>query len=142
MTATVKCVDYFYVTVQDKPGQAYKVLAELASHDVSLLAFGAIPMGPFETQLTLFPDNTGRLANALDRVGLTLQGPHSALLVQGDDRLGALVEIHRTLSDAGINIYASSGVTDGKNGFGYVLYLRADDLSAAADLLHASWTRP
>ena len=141
MTANVKCVDYFYVTVQDKPGQAYKVLAELASHGVNLLAFGAIPLGPVETQLTLFPESTGRLANALDRLGFTLQGPHSALLVQGDDRLGALVDIHRTLSDAGINIYASNGVSDGKEGFGYVVYLKPEDLSAAADLLHASWSR-
>jgi hypothetical protein len=141
MTANVQCVEYFYVTVQDKPGQAYRLLAELASQDVNLLAFGAVPMGPFETQLTLFPDHTGRLANAVDRLGLTLQGPHSAIMVQGDDRLGALVEIHRRLSDAGINIYASSGVTDGKSGFGYVIYLKPEDLSAASDILNAAWSR-
>lgn len=141
MTAKVTCIEYFYVTVQDKPGQAYRILAELASQDVNLLAFGAVPMGPYETQLTLFPDNSGRLASAIDRLGLTLQGPHSALLVQGDDRLGALVDIHRTLRDSGINIYASNGVTDGSNGFGYVIYLRPEDLNRAADLLHAAWSR-
>jgi hypothetical protein len=134
-------VDYFYVTVQDKPGQAYKLLAELASADVNLLAFGVVPMGTLETQLTLFPEHTGYLANAVDKLGLTLQGPRSALLVQGDDKLGALTDIHRTLSDAHINIYASNGVTDGKGGYGYIIYVRPEDLEKAAELLNARWTR-
>lgn len=141
MAVTVKCVDYFYVTVQDKPGQAYKLLSDLASADINLLAFGAVPMGPMETQLTLFPEHTGHLANVVDKLGLTLQGPHSALMVQGDDKLGALIEIHRTLSDAKINIYASNGVTDGRDGYGYVIYLRPEDLNRAADLLDARWAR-
>lgn len=141
MAATVRCVDYFYVTVADRPGEAYKLLAEFASAEVNLLAFGAIPVGPTDTQLTVFPESTGRMANTIERLGLTIHGPHSALLVQGDDQLGALVDIHRTLSDASINIYASNGVTDGQGGYGYVIYIRPEDLNRAADLLDARWTR-
>jgi len=141
MTATVKCVDYFYVTVPDRPGQAYRLLAELASAEVNLLAFGAIPMGPSGTQLTVFPESTGRMANIIDRRGLTLHGPHSALLVQGDDQLGALIEIHRKLRDASINIYASHGVTDGQGGYGYVIYVNNEDIKKAAEVLGATWTR-
>jgi hypothetical protein len=140
MTVTVKCVDYFYVTVQDKPGEAYKLLAKLASADINLLAFGIVPMGTLETQLTLFPEHTGYLANAVDKLGLTLQGPRSAILVQGDDKLGALIEIHRKLSEENINIYASNGVTDNKGGYGYIIYLRPEDLNRAAELLDASRT--
>jgi hypothetical protein len=141
MGASVKCVDYFYVTVPDRPGQAYRLLSELASADVNLLAFGAVPMGATDTQLTVFPESTGRMANIVDRLGLTLHGPHSAILVQGDDQLGALIEIHRKLRDASINIYASNGVTNGRGGYGYIIYLHPEDLKKAADLLGATWTR-
>jgi hypothetical protein len=141
MAANVKCVDYFYVTVPDQPGQAYRLLAELASAEVNLLAFGAIPVGPTDTQLTLFPESSGRMANSIERLGLMIHGPHSALLVQGDDQLGALVDIHRRLSDARINIYASNGVTNGAGGYGYVIYIRPEDFNRAVDLLDARWTR-
>jgi len=141
MGVTVRCVDYFYVTVQDEPGQAYKLLSELASAEVNLLAFGVVPMGTAETQLTLFPEHTGYLANVIDKLGLIMHGPRSAILVQGDDQLGALTEMHRKLSDAGINIYASNGVTDGRGGYGYIIYLRPEDLKRASDLLDARWTR-
>ena len=43
---------------------------------------------------------------------IVLVGPHRAFLVQGDDHLGALAEIHRRLFEGNINVYASSGVTE------------------------------
>ncbi|MBU1495091.1 MAG: hypothetical protein KJ956_14135, partial [Actinobacteria bacterium] len=66
-----------------------------------------------------------------------LNGPHRALLIQGDDELGALVEIHRRLFDAGINVASSSGITDGCKGYGYVVYLRREDIDRALSLLEA-----
>jgi hypothetical protein len=50
--------------------------------------------------------------------GLSLEGPHRALLVQGDDELGAFASVHERLFKAGIDIYASSGVIDGRGSFG------------------------
>jgi hypothetical protein len=61
-----------------------------------------------------------------------LTGPHHALLVQGDNELGALVEVHRKLADANVNVYASTGVTDTRQGFGYLLYVKPDEFKAAA----------
>jgi len=62
---------------------------------------------------------------------LRLDGPHPALLVQGDDELGALAAIHRKLSDADIPVFSSSGVTDGSGRFGYVLHIRPDAVERA-----------
>lgn len=58
-------------------------------------------------------------------------------LSRGDDKLGAFADIHRMLSDEQINVYASSGVTDGRGGFGYVLYVRPEDYQRAAVVLGA-----
>jgi hypothetical protein len=63
--------------------------------------------------------------------GLVLDGPHPALLVQGDDELGALAEVHGRLYQAGVDVYASSGVTDGRGTYGYVIYVREDQVQEA-----------
>jgi hypothetical protein len=67
--------------------------------------------------------------------GMTLIGPHAAFLVQGSDELGALVEVHRKLYDADVNIFSSYGVTDGKSCYGYVIYVRPDQYDEAAAAL-------
>ncbi|RMG45705.1 MAG: hypothetical protein D6718_06835 [Acidobacteria bacterium] len=135
MSVEVRRVDYYHVTVRDRPGAAFRLLSRLARDQVNLLAFGAAPAGPDCAQLTVFPDDSGRLAASAERAGLTLEGPHAALLVRGDDRLGALAELHRRLADAGINVYSSHGVSTGGGSFGYLLYLRPDDVERALAVL-------
>jgi hypothetical protein len=49
--------------------------------------------------------------------------------------LGALAEIHKRLRDANVNIYASTGVTDGEGRYGYVIYVREEDHQSAAKAL-------
>jgi hypothetical protein len=135
MAVTIRRVDYFNTTVEDQPGEAYKLLSELARLGLNLLAFAAVPVGPTRTQLTLFPEDTAKTAAAADRASLQLDGPHAALLVQGDDELGALAAIHEKLYESGVNVYASTGVTDGQGAFGYVLYVRPDQFDRAARTL-------
>ncbi|MCP3978089.1 MAG: hypothetical protein GY716_01990 [bacterium] len=134
MAAQIRGVEYFYAMVKDQPGEAYKLLAQLASSHVNLMAFNCVPMGP-ETQLMLFPETTESLAHAAQESGTVLQGPHRAFLVHGEDELGALAGIHVKLADAGVSVYSSNGVTDGKGGFGYVLFVRPNDYDTAAHAL-------
>ena len=135
MAINVARVQYFHVAVKDEPGAAFRILTELAGAEVNLLGFTATPTGPENTQLTLFPERPEELATVADRLGLCMVGPHHAFIVRGDDRLGALAELHQTLFDAKINVYASSGVSDGKGHFGYVLYVRGQDYETAAHAL-------
>src|SRR5579864_2602725 len=88
MACDVRRVDYFYTTVADQPGRAYELLKTLADLGINLLAFAAVPIGPLYTQLTLFPQDRGKLAHEAQSAGLVLDGPHPALMVQGDDELG------------------------------------------------------
>jgi hypothetical protein len=135
MGFSIRRVDYYYTTVKDQPGEAYKSLSQLAELGINLLAFTAIPVGPLHTQLTLFPEDTLKLSNEAERFGLILDGPHPALLVQGDDELGALATIHVKLFEADVNVYASTGVTDGKGSYGYVLYIRPEQYERATKAL-------
>jgi hypothetical protein len=135
MAFNIRRVDYFYTNVKDQPGEAYKLLTSLAELGIDLLAFTAVPIGPLHTQLSLFPEDSLKLQNEANKAKLVLDGPHPALLVQGDDELGALANIHMKLYEADINIYASNGVTDGQGSYGYVLYVKEEDHERATRAL-------
>ena len=135
MPTHVSRAEYFYCVVRDRPGEAYNLLTRLAASGVNLLAFNAVPMGDEKTQLMIFPDNASSLARVAEKEGLQLDGPQHALLIRGDDELGALAEIHRDLADAQVNVSASSGITDGEGGYGYVVYVATDDFSRATAAL-------
>ena len=137
MAFTIRPVEYYYVNVRDELGAAYGVLAQLAERGVHLHAFTAVPSGPSLAQFALFPADPNKLDAEARSTGLPLDGPHHALLVQGDDELGALASVHERLFKAGVDIYASSGVTDGRGAFGYVMYVREDQFERAVGALAA-----
>jgi len=135
MACKIQRVQYFYTTVRDVPGEAYKMLNMLAGVGINQLAFSAIPIGPNSTQLAIFPEDPDKLLHETKMAGMTLDGPHHALLIQGDDELGALSGIHQKLYSADINVYSSSGVTDGRGSYGYLIYVRDEDFERAAQTL-------
>jgi hypothetical protein len=135
MSSEVRRVQYFYATVRGAPDEAFEILTHLAGQGVNLLALNTMPLGPDATQLTLFPEDSGKLQDAARAAGLPLEGPHSALLVQGADELGAIARVHAQLHRAGVNVYASNAVTDGRGYYGYVLYMRPQDSEKAAAVL-------
>lgn len=138
MALNVRNVEYFYSRVVNEPDKTYGLLAQLAAEEIHLLAFSAVPFGENHVELTLFPDRADDLVRAAGKFGLTLAGPQHAVLIQGDDHLGALADIHKCLSQAGVKIYASSGVTDGTGRYGYLIYFSEDDHLEAARALAAA----
>ena len=135
MAHTIRRADYYYANIRDELGAAYRVLAQLAELGVNLFAFTAVPSGPNLAQFALFPEDPNRLAAEASAAQLKLDGPYHAFLVQGDDELGALASVHEQLFRAGVDVYASSAVTDGRGGFGYVVHVREDQFEHAAEAL-------
>jgi hypothetical protein len=135
MAYKIRRAEYFRTTVIDQPGEGFRILSQLAEQRINLLAFTGMPVGEMRIQLTLFPEDPSMMAAVARRAGLDLDGPHAALLVQGDDELGAFARIHRKLHEAGVNVYASGGLADGKGSFFYILYIRAEEFDSAAGAL-------
>jgi hypothetical protein len=135
MTCSISRVEYFNTTIKDRPGEAYKFLSQLALLRINLLAFTATPVSAADTQLTIFPENPKFLKNEASRAGLYLEGPYPALLVQCDDRLGALADIHLHIYEADVNVKSASGVTDGRGAFGYIIHVDPEDFEKAAEAL-------
>lgn len=135
MSFVIRRADYYYATVEDQPADAYALLSTLAGLGVNLLAFGGLPVGPTRTQLTLFPADPAAFEATAKRSQLELDGPHGALLVQGDDELGALAKVHEKLAAAEVRVFASSGVSDGHGRYGYVIYVAPEALTRASEAL-------
>jgi len=135
MSLQIQRVEYYYASTEDRPGATYQILQILAGAEIDLLAFSAVPTGPSQAQLALFPKDKEQLVQAAPKLGLNLSAPQRAFLVLGKDQLGALSEVHRKLFDARVNVFASSGVTGGDSRFGYLLYVRPEDYERAASVL-------
>ena len=135
MSARIFSVDYYYTTVENRPGEGCQFLKMLASAEVNLLAFNAFPVSSDRTQLVIYPQNATWLGELARRQGLTLHGPHHAFLVQGDDELGVLVEIHEKLCGADINVASSTGLTDGRGRYRYILHVQPEEYDRALKVL-------
>ncbi|MFX0090165.1 MAG: hypothetical protein ACFFBD_00265, partial [Candidatus Hodarchaeota archaeon] len=117
--------------VEGYVGEGSKLLSMFADVGINLLAFKAIPLDHMHIKFTLIPDNGLKMSDKAKKAGLNLDGPHSALLIQGDDESGALADIFRNLSQTDIKIYESSGIADIKGGYGVILYLSQEDCEKA-----------
>ena len=131
MAFDIKRVEYYNITIEGHAGEASKLLSLFAGVGVNLLAFKAVPLEPRRTQFTLFPNDGSKMSEGAKKTGLELDGPHSALLIQGDDESGALADIYEKLSQADIHVNESSGIADIKGGYGVLLYLRQEDCEKA-----------
>jgi D-Tyr-tRNAtyr deacylase len=135
MALVIKRVEYYNVTVEDQAGAGSKLLSLFAGVGVSWLAFKAVPLEPRCTRFTLFPDDGSKMTAGAKKAGLELDGPHSALLIQGDDESGALADIYEKLAQAEIHVNESSGIADINGGYGVLLYLKQEDCEKAVAAL-------
>ena len=132
----IRKVDYWYVTVPHKPGEAARILEAMRDEGVNLLAFHGFPEGR-HAQIDLIPEDSARFKAAAAKVNLELTQRKRAFLFEGSDRVGALAEVTRKLADAGIDITALDAVTAGSGRFGALFWVPADDYNRAAEVLEA-----
>jgi len=129
-------IEYFYATIKDESGEGFRFLSRLASRKGDLIALTAVPFGPDKAQMTLFPSEVASLLEAAKVEGISLDGPHSAIFVQGQDRVGAFAEVLSKLAAVEVNVFSVQGMTDGRGGFGYLLYLKPSDIDRALKALN------
>jgi len=140
MADNVKIVEYYYATVSDKPGEARRLLEHLSEKGVDLVAFNAFPIGIQISQINFYPSNSDLLREAAADANIELIGPKQALLIQGDDRIGALHHHHLKLANANVNVHAATGIAIEPGKFGYLLWVDPKDLRKAQEVIIASET--
>lgn len=134
----VRRVEYYYVTVPDKPGEGLKVLSALKDAGVLLLACQAFPTSGGKAQLNLVPEDAGKFKKAAEAARLALTGPRRAFLITGDDRVGAAAAHAKTLADASINVTAVTALGAGSGRYGMIVWVAPADYEKATKALGAS----
>ncbi len=135
MPDTIRQVDYFYVLVPHKPGEAARALRALKDAGVNLVAFSGFPEGR-RGQLDFIPADVAEFKTVAKANKWKLVGPKRAFLIQGDDHVGAIADIVGVLADAKINIIAIDAVcADGC--FGALCWVAPRDVKKAAQALMA-----
>jgi hypothetical protein len=135
MADVVRSVDYYYTMVPDEPGAGLRALAQLKDAGVDLSAYLGFPAGRGQSQIDLVPQDAGALRRTAEKAGLALTGPKRAFLIQGDDRVGAVADVTRRLSEAQINITATAAASAGGGRYGMILWVAQGDYETAAKAL-------
>jgi hypothetical protein len=128
-------VEYYNITVEDQITKASKLLSTIAGAGVDFHAFKAIPVKPNQTRFTFFAKDSSKMTDGAKKSGLKLDGPYSALLIKGDEKSGALADIYKKLSQAGIQVDEACGIADINAGYGVILYLKQEDCGKAMTVL-------
>jgi predicted amino acid-binding ACT domain protein len=136
MADTVRRVEYRYATVPDSPGEVQKLLSTLEERGVNLVAFLGFPEGG-QSQIDLVPEDPAALTAAAEAAGVQLSEAKQALLVQGDDRVGAVADVTGRLAEAGVNVTAAAAVAAASGSFGMVVWVAPGDYEQAAGALGA-----
>jgi hypothetical protein len=132
----IRIAQYFKLQIADKPGELAGMLAPLHEAGVNLLAVHAFPRNR-RTQVDVVPEDPTAFKNLAKIHKLKIQGPKMCLLVDGDDRPGALADLTEQLGSAKINMIAVTGRGAGQGRFGAILWVKPKDLKKAAKALGA-----
>jgi hypothetical protein len=134
MADLIRTAQYFKVQVADKPGGLAGMLAPLRDAGVNLLAVHAFPRNR-RTQVDVVPEDPAAFKNVAKQAKWKVQGPKVCLLIEGDDRPGALADMTAQVGSAKINITAVNGRTAGQGRFSAILWVNARDVKKAAKVL-------
>jgi hypothetical protein len=137
MPNTIRKVNYAYLAIASKPGEAAHILEALRAANVYLHAFSGFPHGRNKAQIDLVTDDLAALKAAARREKWKLSGIKRAFLVQGTDQVGAAAPPLAKMGRANINVIAACAIAAGESRFGMIFWVAARDYNRAAKLLEA-----
>jgi hypothetical protein len=138
MADEVKKVEYYYMTVPDKPGEAHRILTAVHQAGINLLGFSAFPHGARKSQLDFIVKDSAAFVKAAKAANLGVGKKKSGFLIQGEDRPGAVAEVLGKLAEAGINVTSVQAVCAGSGRYGGLLWVKQPDLRRAVKALGVS----
>src|SRR5258708_39883041 len=137
MADTIRRMDYFYAMVNDKPGQAVKIVEALAADGVGMVAFSGFRQGKKKSQIVFVPEDAKAFRKLAKKMGLDISKTKTGFLLQGEDKTGALSRVFGRPAKKKINVTAIDAVASGAGRYGAVLWVKQKHVKKAAKALGA-----
>ena len=136
MAETIRPIEYFYILVANKVGEAARALRTLKDAGINLVAFSGFPERG-RGQLDFNPADPAAFKSVAKANKWKVVGPKRGFLIQGEDRVGAVADVVGRLADARINVIALDAVcTDHQ--YGALCWVAPRDFKKAAQVLGAA----
>ncbi len=132
----IRKVAYYSMQVPNRPGVGADMLRMIAKGGQNLLAFTGFP-NRGGAQVDFVPSRPVEFARGAKKAGVKLGKRKTAFLLQGADRVGALVRVLDALAKAKINMVAMDAVAAGGGRFGALFWVKPKDVGRASRLLRA-----
>ena len=137
MADIIRKVAYFAMDVPNRPGEGARLLKALADAGVNLLAFSGFPSGR-KAQLDFIPEDVAVFKKAVKVAKIKTRPQKFGVLIQGNDRKGAVAQLLKTLADKKINVTAIDAMSAGAGRYAAILWVKPKDVNKAAKALGAS----
>jgi len=137
MADRVRKVNYCYVKVPNRTGQAELLLGALREANVNLLAFSGFPIKAGTSQIDMITDRVGPIRGIAKKLNMRVSSPKKGFLIQGKDEIGAVHRHMQKLAKARINVTAVDAVCAGKGRYGMILWVKPGQYSRAARAMGA-----
>lgn len=137
MPDTIRLVDYFYIETSNTPGEGARILNQIKEAAVNLVVFHGFPKGR-RAQFDFVASDVAAFKAAAKAARWKVAGPKKAFVIEGGDRVGALVDYFAKLAEAKINVTATDAVSAGAGRFGAIIWVKPRDVKRAAKVLGVS----
>ncbi|MFW6437468.1 MAG: ACT domain-containing protein [Armatimonadota bacterium] len=131
MGHSIRRVTAAVMQIKDEVGELHRVLSVLEKAGINMLAIAS--QRRRGTALMAIPENVNSVRDLAGDQGVHLT-TRQVFLIEGDDRVGALVDITKTLSDAGVNIEDIAALSAARR-YAAVITFADADLEAASEAL-------
>jgi hypothetical protein len=115
--------------LDDQPGELARVGDVLGKAGANIAGLCAVTSGGGRAEVHILVDDPTPAFEALEGARITIAAEQEVIVLEMEDRPGALGEIARKLGDAGVNITSAYLATNTR------IVLAADDLAAAKSAL-------
>ena len=136
MADRIRKADYYSIQVFNRRGEGMRLLKGLRENGVNLLAFTGFPNGR-KAQVDFIPEKPVALRRAAKNMKINLGKRKTVFLLQGDDRVGALVRVLEKLAAARINMTAMDAVVTGRGRYGAIFWVKPKYVARAARAIGA-----
>jgi len=135
MSEIIRPVEYFHVTVHDRPGEGFWIYSQLKKAGVGLIGAAGFPLPGGKAQLSLIPEDPKALLAAAENCECDLSAAKRAFVIQGDARVGSLADVYGRLERVGIGVVAAHAVGAGDGRWGMMLWVKPADYDRAGKAL-------